>query len=1002
MENNKENDIKLAEEIADEMDATVVPSWSDDMDMNLDLDSFFGEDENESEEENTINIDENAAISLADNIIQENNTLVDFSIAYETYLQKKAIRNHLDYRKNIDKMSKSINRSLVDKSILKKISDIKQKLLIDGYVRTQGDLLNLLNEIPTEYLYGITDEIQKNLHLVAQSKVLDKDDINKVIEILTLRENIISPNIKVKEKDNTINPNDIGIVNSLSVESKKLHMEDIDVIYAVNEINHKMNSSNEIVMDEIKCSRSTILNDKLTSAYVDINYPDNIKISTKGNSLSKSSYALRIINTDILNEMDNGKKVTKLYKLPYIFINKILIILPDIAIYNEIKYNLDKKLDESLINYNSKDVDYVKVIENGDSLNILTTKSELEDSTEEFMMYTNEELGKIVNSEVFSKKLVDGISVGLEDVSSKSINSNNTTIKSNNLSKSIMISTLTKYISKENNISKTYSENKEEIQRDLIKSIIPRISTYNQLNKYIVDANYMLGDNSWFIENITDEKTSKIKSKELIDFINGENNGLFKDVTVDSIMSIPSFKNKSKMNELTSKLFKLSVEINDIINDNDKVEINESFSNIDGMVKEILKIDYGIVENEYITPILNYIKSIFNKDEIITIKSININEKYNNVNLNKLNYALEYNDYSVTPKDEIPYQYLKLFDIKFNISEKSQINIENTNWRYSGIPSDSNFISILMNILNGKTTIQEPIIRRILSILVTDRYRESLSNERAIKRVIDNTDIILTDIDEIEELKKDSRFKYYIIAIESIISLLSINNESELILKGIFNEELSTLTKSKAEELLSKALDGYKYDKDSLEYKDLLDAKSELLLLESVLPLSTKEYCDLNNEVNKFQNMYIKSLDKVEKRELTNINDSNLKERNNIAYKAYLKTGNTKYLNGINRDYVDVDLLISEQNIPGEYSPTEMLEKYNMEDKRSMFETDNVFDYQDMILEIEKINPNIKYELPIPIVDMVESTEMIVPEDTAKFFINDNSKFNIIIKTKGR
>ena len=148
--------------------------------------------------------------------------------------------------------------------------------------------------------------------------------------------------------------------------------------------------------------------------------------------------------------------------------------------------------------------------------------------------------------------------------------------------------------------------------------------------------------------------------------------------------------------------------------------------------------------------------------------------------------------------------------------------------------------------------------------------------------------------------------------------------------------------------------------------------------------------------------MYIKSLDKVEKRELTNINDSNLKERNNIAYKAYLKTGNTKYLNGINRDYVDVDLLISEQNIPGEYSPTEMLEKYNMEDKRSMFETDNVFDYQDMILEIEKINPNIKYELPIPIVDMVESTEMIVPEDTAKFFINDNSKFNIIIKTKGR
>ena len=88
--------------------------------------------------------------------------------------------------------------------------------------------------------------------------------------------------------------------------------------------------------------------------------------------------------------------------------------------------------------------------------------------------------------------------------------------------------------------------------------------------------------------------------------------------------------------------------------------------------------------------------------------------------------------------------------------------------------------------------------------------------------------------------------------------------------------------------------------------------------------------------------------------------------------------------------------------VVGEFSPTALLEKYSMEERRDEFEDDDSFDYQSMILEIEKLQPNLKYTLPKPIVDFVENTEIVIPEDTFEYFTNGNTKFDIKIKSKGR
>lgn len=1006
-ENNLDVEVKKAKEIQDEFGGDIsIPSWMDDPDL-------FDFGNNDEVTEIVMNNDE--LDSIIDDVKDSNSKIVNFQNRYDEFLKNKLRDEYKRNKQRIEELNNSVSTTLVDRSSLSKLREAKQSILNKKGVFTDRDMWRLVGIMPQGFKEPLSSLINDKFKTIASTRRLTSEEISMLLKELDRFEAIIKPNIRPEEQEES--GKNKWVINDIGSKEDIIDMNDIDVVYVVTNIKKFHSLTGVRTKDIVKCRRAKIENLDLTQAYIDLTYPSEIEIPTPANFLLNKAKAIKIVNRDIWREMGIQEKDSIIYILPYIKVNKMLIVIGDRAVYNEIKHDLNEKLEGIVAGNYSENVDYVRVINNSNSLD--TISQEEEELNYNFKTYTNEELEALISENIVTNELINNINIKFPNKVEKPDKDNNENMKSEKLPGSIFIYIMNNIIkeSEHQPIAKTYEENKAKIQRKIINGILPRVAIPNQISSLMVDTNYLLGDNSWFYNRMNLVNDNK-KLEVLVNFLKGNDDELFKDISIDDILSIPSIPRKSKKKEFIEELEKRVLPYKDII-ETDTTKKIKNISNVVDLIsyhvdKKLRELDSLDKKDEVVKIVIDYTKGqgINTSEKLSNISQIQTTKEVNEVTIQQLIYSLEFNDNMVIKKSDIPFAVIsKLIDKCIERPENKIVTEEVTldNKIMDSKRYTNETMSILKEILNGNLLIIEPVINRIVDILVTDKLIESLESERVLKRLYNNVDIIVSDVSTISGLiNTDKDIKSYVDIITSLVSELYKNNSKVIsIFMAILNEEFMSTNYESAKDIVLNDLNKFRVDANSIEFKETVDLKLKELTVSKFIPFSFNEYQDYNI---KYRDKIKELLGVLELKETdVELNVKNLKnliERSNLSYAAYLRTGNVSYLKDINRDYVSADLLMYEDGVNntvvGEFSPTALLEKYSMEERRDEFEDDDSFDYQSMILEIEKLQPNLKYTLPKPIVDFVENTEIVIPEDTFEYFTNGNTKFDIKIKSKGR
>lgn len=1012
MEKEKDNlevEIQKAKEIQDEFGGEVsIPSWMDDPDL---LD--FGDDEETTEV--VMNVTE--LEQIIEDVVESNNKVVTFQDRYDEYLQNKLKDEYNRNKQKIEELNNSVSTTLVDMSSLSKIREAKQSIINKKGEFTDKDTWRLVSIMPQGFKEPLSALISEKFKSIASTRRLSQEEIQMLIDELDRFERIVKPNIRKENQEDKITSSDRWVINNIGLKEQPINMSDIDVVYVVNSINKYKSITGHRTKDEIVCQRAKIENINLTQSYIDISYPENITIPTPPDYLTNKAKAIKIVNKELWKSMGISEKDSVIYILPYIKVNKMLIVIGDKSVYNEIIYDLDRKLEDIVTGNYTENVDYVRVIGDEKSLEVLSNEQEEFNYT--FKMYTNEELEKLISENIITDQLIDNININFPSSAEKPDRDNNEDMKSDKLPGSIFIFEMNNIIRESGyqSIVTVYNTNKAKIQRRLINAILPRIVLPNQIESLLVDSNYLLGDNSWFyksMERFNDEE----KLEVIAGFLRGDNDYLFESVTIDDILSIPSLPRKSKKKLFVEELKKRANPYKDLIETDTSKKVN-NISNVMDLInyhvdKRLRELDALSKKTEVNKGIIEYVKGLgLNTNEsVLNIESIQLTEEVNGITTQQLIYSLKFNDNSVIRKSDLPYALMANLtdnikhdkECKLILKESLINNKDMDNKSYS-----KETVAIIKQILRDEMPILEPIISRIVDIIVTDKLIENIDSEKAVKRIYNNANIIITDVFELSSaVASNKEVAEYVNLLTLILSKLYNSNEKLIgIFLAILNEEIMSIGSERISSIILEDLSKYKVETESAEFKKLMDIKSKELMMSKFIPFSFNEYQKYSKEYKEKIKEIKKTLEVKETHPSINVkNLKNLMERSNLTYAAYLRTGNSDYIKDINRDYVSAELLMFEDGVDniivGEYSPTAMLEKYNMEDRRDEFEDDESFDYQSMILEIEKSNPNLKYTLPKPVVDFIENTEIVVPQDMYEYFTNSDTKFDISITNKGR
>lgn len=197
-------------------------------------------------------------------------------------------------------------------------------------------------------------------------------------------------------------------------------------------------------------------------------------------------------------------------------------------------------------------------------------------------------------------------------------------------------------------------------------------------------------------------------------------------------------------------------------------------------------------------------------------------------------------------------------------------------------------------------------------------------------------------------------------------------------------------------------LQEYKYsevDKEYLEISEITLMGKYIAALSDILGFNLSIYYtkQMNNRIDEIKS----GMKKLSASEMYSFTPSADRRRANALYKAYLNSQNKKMLKDVNRDLVDMELLIQEPKADGsgggEFSRYNLIKEYELEEKTLSPEDSNDLDYFYTILTIEKYNPEIYDTLPRPIIEYMEKGRVL--EDRYK---NDDlfktTRFKLKIK----
>lgn len=197
-------------------------------------------------------------------------------------------------------------------------------------------------------------------------------------------------------------------------------------------------------------------------------------------------------------------------------------------------------------------------------------------------------------------------------------------------------------------------------------------------------------------------------------------------------------------------------------------------------------------------------------------------------------------------------------------------------------------------------------------------------------------------------------------------------------------------------------LQEYKYsevDKEYLEVSEITLMGKYIAALTDILGFNLSIYYtkQMNNRIDEIKS----GMKKLSASEMYSFTPSADRRRANALYKAYLNSQNKRMLKDVNRDLVDMELLIQEPKADGsgggEFSRYNLIKEYELEEKTLSPEDSADLDYFYTILTIEKYNPEIYDALPRPIIEYMEKGRVL--EDRYK---NDdlfkNTRFKLKIK----
>ena len=197
-------------------------------------------------------------------------------------------------------------------------------------------------------------------------------------------------------------------------------------------------------------------------------------------------------------------------------------------------------------------------------------------------------------------------------------------------------------------------------------------------------------------------------------------------------------------------------------------------------------------------------------------------------------------------------------------------------------------------------------------------------------------------------------------------------------------------------------LQEYKYsevDKEYLEISEITLMGKYIAALSDILGFNLSIYYtkQMNNRIDEIKS----GMKKLSASEMYSFTPSADRRRANVLYKAYLNSQNKKMLKDVNRDLVDMELLIQEPKADGsgggEFSRYNLIKEYELEEKTLSPEDSADLDYFYTILTIEKYNPEIYDTLPRPIIEYMEKGRVL--EDRYK---NDDlfktTRFKLKIK----
>lgn len=201
------------------------------------------------------------------------------------------------------------------------------------------------------------------------------------------------------------------------------------------------------------------------------------------------------------------------------------------------------------------------------------------------------------------------------------------------------------------------------------------------------------------------------------------------------------------------------------------------------------------------------------------------------------------------------------------------------------------------------------------------------------------------------------------------------------------------------EKLQSKVLSGNQEEVEK-QIEEVIDARHLTSILSSLILVPM----NIRNETfvlstNLTNNLLNNLEDKVE--EYVNLKELDIsRKKANAYYRMYLDKGDTYYRDLADLDYVSFELLTKEEmmdgKLGGDFSRASLLAKYDV--STEIIDVSEETDVISLILLLETVFPNIKDELPKPIVERIESSGvMTLTEDIMKLLRKD-TKFNLNFK----